>query len=124
MLKSHAQALLLAVSLSTGAALAGVPAAAQAEDVKVPVTAEDHLALAKMYQDEATEYRKEAQHHQQMFEAYKNSVASSPKSPAPASVKKMQQHCQTLAKDAETLAADAEKAAEYHTLRAKELQGT
>lgn len=122
MLKSYVRALLLAVSLTAATAIMMVPTT-YADDVKVPVTAEDHAALAKMYQDKAAEYRKEAQHHQEMFEAYKKSVASSPKSPAPASVKKMQQHCQTLAKDAEKLAADTEKAAEFHTLRARELQG-
>lgn len=35
----------------------------------------------------------------------------------------MQKHCQVLARDAEKSAANADKAAEYHTLRAKELQG-
>jgi hypothetical protein len=123
MLKSHTRALLLAFALSGGAALTSLPATSHAEDVKVPVTADDHLALAKMYQDLAAEYRKEARRHEQMYEAYKKSVATSPKAPTPASVKKMQQHCQALAKDAEKLASDAEKAADYHALRAKELRG-
>jgi hypothetical protein len=123
MLKSQLQALLLAVSLSAGAALTTTVPATHAEDVKIPATVEDHLALAKEYQAKATEYRKEAQRHRDMFEAYKKSAASSPKNPPPASVVKMQQHCQMLAKDADKLAEDAEKAAEYHTFRARELQG-
>ena len=36
---------------------------------------------------------------------------------------KMQKHCSTLAKDATKLADDAQKAAEFHHMRAKELQG-
>jgi hypothetical protein len=35
---------------------------------------------------------------------------------------KMQKHCATLAKDADKLAADSEKAADYYSMRAKELQ--
>ena len=36
---------------------------------------------------------------------------------------KMTKHCEALAKDFEKLAIDVEKAADYHLLRAKELQG-
>lgn len=121
-MRKSVQVFLLAVSLSAGTATLTAPTT-YAEDVKIPATVEDHLALAKMYQDKAAEYHKEAQRHQEMFEAYKKNTASSPKSAPPASVTKMQQHCKTLATDAERLATDAEKAAEYHTLRAKELQG-
>lgn len=121
MFKSRLQALIFAVSLAAGAAVSVVPTT-HAEDVKIPATVEDHLALAKTYQEKAAQYRKEADYHHQMFEAYKKSVASSPKSPNPW-VTKMQKHCQMLAKDAEKMAGDADRAAEYHTLRAKELQG-
>jgi hypothetical protein len=34
-----------------------------------------------------------------------------------------EKHCMTLAKDYEKLATDAEKAADYHLMRAKEMQG-
>jgi hypothetical protein len=123
MLKRQLQALLLAVSLGAGAAITTSVPTTQAEDVKVPSTVEDHLALASEYKAKAAEYRKEAQRHRDMYEAYKKSTASSPKTPPPASVVKMREHCQMLAKDADKLASDAEKAAEYHELRAKELQG-
>ena len=124
MLKSSAQALLLAVSLAAGTGGAvQQPAMAHAEDVKIPVTVEDHLALAKTYQEKGSEYRKEAKRHEEMYAEYAKHVATTPKNPMPASVKKMQQHCQTIAKDALKLAADADKAADYHTLRARELQG-
>ena len=60
-----------------------------------------------------------------MAEAYKKSSATpvdkaQKKNPW---LEKMEKHCQTLASDAEKVAADADKAADYHTLRAKELQG-
>ena len=70
--------------------------------MKVPTTVEDHLALAKSYEQKAAEYRKEAEHHHHMFVAYKSSIASSPKSPPPQSVVKMQKHCQVMARDAVT----------------------
>jgi hypothetical protein len=35
----------------------------------------------------------------------------------------MVKHCEALSKDADRLATDAGKAAQYHMMRAKELQG-
>ena len=91
---------------------------------KAPESAADHLALAKSYQEKATAYRKEAAEHKAMAEAYKKSVPPPPKSGGENPfAKKMEAHCRAIAADAEKLAADDEKAAEYHTLRAKELQG-
>jgi hypothetical protein len=120
----HLQAIMLAMSLATGSMLVSTPASvAAAEDVKVPVTVADHTALAKQYADKATAYKAEAESHRKMAEAYKKSVATTPKAPENPFVKKMEKHCQALAKDADKLAADAQKAAEYHTLRAKELEG-
>lgn len=99
--------------------------AARADEPKVPQTAADHEALAKSYRDQAAQYKKVADDHRAMAEAYKKSVAmpvdkSGKKNPW---LVKMEKHCAMLAKDADKLAADAEKAADYHTLRAKELQG-
>ena len=123
MLKNLVRGSLLALALASGSVVAMSPVG-QAQQAQVPTTVEDHLALAKTYQEKAASYRKEAASHREMFEAYKKSVATSPKTPGPNPwVAKMQKHCQTLAKDADKLAADSEKAAEYHTLRAKELQG-
>jgi hypothetical protein len=92
--------------------------------VKVPQTAADHLALAKSYQEKAVAYKKEVAEHKAMADAYKKSAAPGTKSTGENPwAKKMEEHCRAIAADAEKLAADAEKAAEYHTLRAKELQG-
>jgi hypothetical protein len=92
---------------------------------KVPVTVEDHLALAKQYQDKAATYRKEAQDHREMAAAAREGAlnahkAHGQKDPATA---KMEKHCAALSAAADKLALENEKAAEYHTFRAKELQG-
>ncbi len=107
--------LLALISLSSRAAFA---------ETALPQTAADHEALAKKYHDEAAAYRKEAAEHKEMADAYKKAVPAGTKGGGPNPwTKKMATHCGTIAKDAEALAADADKAAEYHTMRAKELQG-
>lgn len=106
------------------AAFAFTATAAIADDVKIPETTADHEALAKKYKDEAAAYRKTADEHKKMAEAYGRKYPDDPKRNLknPWNVK-MQKHCMAIVKDAEKLATDAEKAAEYHTLRGKELQG-
>ena len=98
-------------------------AASFADEAKVPTTTAEHEALAKQYGDEAAQYKKSADEHKAMAAAY---GAAHPDSKGgvknPWNVK-MQKHCEKLAKDAEKLAADAQKAADYHTVRGKELQG-
>lgn len=123
-MKKHLQAIMLATCLATGSMLVSAAInVAVAEDVKVPVTVADHTALAKQYADKAAAYRGEAESHRKMAEAYRKSVATTPKAPPNPFVAKMDRHCQALAKDADKLAADSQKAADYHTLRAKELEG-
>lgn len=108
-------------ALSVAAVLLPFTAAGQA---KMPQTAEDHLAISKTYREKAATYRKEAADHRAMAEEYKRSVPPGPKGGGENPwAKKMREHCTAIATDAEKLAADAEKAADYHALRAKELQG-
>lgn len=120
---------MVATSLAAGALLVSAPATTYAHDVKVsetvkvPETVADHLALAKDYTEKAASYKAEAEHHRKMAEAYKASVATMPKAPPNPWAKKMEKHCMALVKDAEKLAADAQKAADFHRLRAKELEG-
>jgi predicted O-linked N-acetylglucosamine transferase (SPINDLY family) len=120
---SHFQAIIIALSLATGASFVSVASSACAEDVKVPESVADHMALAKQYTEKAASYKAEAEHHRKMAAAYKASVATTPKAPPNPWAVKMEKHCMALVKDAEKLAADAQKAAEFHTLRAKELEG-
>ena len=94
-----------------------------AQDVKVPQTAAEHEARAKSYKEQAAQYRQAAAEHKQMAVEYgKNrpdmkGVGKNPWG------QKMTKHCAMLAKDFEKLAVDADKAADFHTMRAKEISG-
>lgn len=96
---------------------------ALAEDVKLPQTAAEHEARAKSYRDQAAEFRKGAAEHKQMAAEYAKQHPDMKGSPKNAWTKNMLKHCQMLAKDFEKLAVDAEKAADFHLMRGKELQG-
>lgn len=91
-------------------------------DVKVPQSVEDHTAMAKQYQDKAAANRTEAADHRAMAVAYGKGVPKDKQGQNPWS-SRMNKHCEALALSAEFMAVDEEKAAEYHNLRAKELQG-
>lgn len=110
--------------LCAGALFAAAPAFA--DEPKVPMTAEEHFTLAKQYKEDAAKYKKIADDHRTMADAYRKANPQSRKGwegQKSAKVEAMDKHCATLAKDADKLAADAEKAADFHTLRGKELQG-
>ena len=90
---------------------------------KVPQTAEDHLALANAYADKTAAYREEAALHREMAAASRRlhpDLEGHGRNPWTV---KMEKHCQVIARAADALAAQTQKAADYHTLRAKELQG-
>jgi hypothetical protein len=106
---------LLALSLTLGAF------SAIAEDAKVPVTAEDHLALAKSYTDKAAAWKAEAATHREMAATYAKSHPEGKLGTRNQWNVKMENHCLAIVKDAEKLAADAELAAKMHEIRAKEL---
>jgi hypothetical protein len=109
-------AMLLAIGL-------GLPLMARAEPPTADTVAE-HLAQAQSYRNKASAYRKEAAEHRAMAEAYKRSVPGPSKGGVENPfAKKMEAHCYAIVADAEKLAVDADKAADFHTLRAKELQG-
>ncbi|WP_242338223.1 MULTISPECIES: hypothetical protein [Anaeromyxobacter] len=104
---------LLAALISTSVGLAADPTR---EDrmMKLPETPADHAALAKIYDENAAEWRKEADIHRKMAAEYKKSRGD------PKDVATMEKHCAQLAKDADKLAADAKTMADYHRLRGKE----
>jgi hypothetical protein len=113
------------LALAIFAAFAFTATGSFAEEAKVPETAAEHQAMAKQYTDQAAQFKKVADDHRAMAEAYKKSLTM-PTSKAGQKnpwLAKMEKHCGMLAKDADKVAADATKAAEYHTLRAKELEG-
>ena len=105
------------------AAFALTASASFAEEAKVPTTTAEHEALAKQYKDEAVQYKKIADDHRAMAAAYAKANPDSKGGVKNPFNEKMQKHCKALAADADKLAADAQKAADYHALRAKELQG-
>ena len=105
------------------AAFAFTATAAFADEMKVPTTAAEHEAAAKQYKDQAAQYKKVAAEHEAMAAAYAKTHPDSKGGVKNPWNEKMQKHCKMLAADANKLAADAEKAADFHTLRAKELQG-
>jgi hypothetical protein len=112
------------VTMAVFTAFAFMASASLAEEAKVPQTAAEHQALAKQYTDQAAQFKKVADDHRAMAEAYKKSFPGPSKAGQKNPwVTKMEKHCQMLAKDADKLAADAEKAAEFHTMRAKEVEG-
>jgi len=94
-----------------------------ADDAKVPATTAEHEALAKQYKDEAAQYKKTADDHRAMAAVYAKAHQDSKGGVKNPWNEKMKKHCEALAKDADKLAADAEKAADFHSLRAKELAG-
>ena len=102
-----------------------VVAPAFAGEAKVPTTAEEHFAMAKQYQEQAAAHRKEAQDHRDMAEAYKRSAVDAHKGMGQRNpwVVKMEKHCAAIAAAADKLATEDEKAADFHNLRGKELQG-
>ena len=105
------------------AAFALTATASLAAEAKVPTTAAEHEAMAKQYREQAAQFKKLADDHRAMAAAYA-ATHQPTNGPTPnAGAAKMKKHCEALAKDADTLAADTEKAADYHTMRAKELQG-
>jgi len=113
-------------TILTSLAFAGFVFAAStafADEAKVPTTAAEHDALAKQYKDQAAQYKKVAEEHKAMAAAYANAHPDAKGGAKNPFNEKMQKHCKSLATDAEKLAADADKAADFHTMRAKELQG-
>jgi hypothetical protein len=94
-------------------------------EVKIPTTAEDHLALAKQYREKAATYKKEADEHREMAAKAKSSALNAHKEHGQKDpyVAKMEKHCAAIAAKADALAKAEEKAADFHELRAKELQG-
>ena len=99
---------------------------AMADAPKVPTTVADHEALAKQYKDIVAQNKKIADEHRAMADAAKKSTLSShaaahgQKDP---NTEKMVKHCNAIASAADKLAAEAQKAADYHEMRGKELQG-
>lgn len=109
------------LGLSIALSPAGLLSAEGAQEVKLPVAAEDHLALAKRYEDKAAAAAREATEHEAMLTAaYKAELHS--KAPIKRAYEQMRKHCQPIIRDAKRLAKDMEEFAAWHRMRAAELR--
>lgn len=115
---------ILAAALAGLAALSIPAGQAFAADVtreervaKLPETAADHAAMAQDYADRAAAWHKEAAYHREMAAAYKKSK------PGSKDAVTMEKHCNQIAQEADKLGGEAEVMANYHRMRAKEMEG-
>lgn len=119
-LLTSVRTLLVALTLTTAASIAGAAP-------KPPQTAADHKALAEHYKEKAEALRAEAKEHREMADLYgKKSGAEATERWTGEDVAKSSKviaNHQAMAADADKMAAEAEAAAEYHKLRAQELEG-
>ena len=108
------------------AAFALTATASMAEAPKIPTTVAEHETLAKQYRDQVAQNKTVADDHRAMAEAAKKSTANSHAAAhgqRDPNVEKMVKHCAAIATAADKLATEAQKAADFHEMRAKELQG-
>ncbi len=124
-------AALLAVpaTLASSAAVAGEAAkpspvtSPAAKATKGEMTPEQHLAKAKEYREKAAAYRAEAAVHHKMIEQATQESSSDARVEEDSNVRKTRIHCEAYITKAEALATEAEKFADFHRMRAAELQG-
>lgn len=92
---------------------------------KAPLTVEEHLALVERYRRKAAEYRKEADEHRRMLAGYRRDAAVFPNKSGREFpwFTKLRQRCEGYIQRADALADEAERFAEFHRMRARELQG-
>lgn len=99
----------------------------QETQVAVPQTPDEHLARAASYREKAASYRQEAELHRKMFAAYDkqegNPALQSKSGRELPWVAKMRKHCESYMKEADRMAAEADRFAEFHRMRAEEMQG-
>jgi hypothetical protein len=96
---------------------------ASMHEMRVPQSAADHSEMAEHYKKVAAELREDVEMHKKMLADFGKSVASGPKTGENPYVKKMRLHCEKYIKAAEALAAEADASANFHTMRAKEVEG-
>lgn len=94
-----------------------------AHEMKVPETAQDHLAMAQHYQKIEAQTREEIEMHKKMLADFSKTTVKNPKAGENPYDKNMRLHCAKFNKAAEAMAAEAAESAKFHTLRAKELGG-
>lgn len=89
---------------------------------KVLVTPKEHMAKAEEYSKKAAAYRADAAAHQTMLADFRGQAKTARPDEDPER-REMRIHCEGFISKAEALATEAEHFAEFHRLRAAELQG-
>ena len=114
-----------ALALTFSIALGATPAEAQGQDVRVPQTAQDHLELAALYERVAVHSRGEADSVRKSLQTELRRLASFPNKTGSEFpwVTKLKRAAQPKIDAAEKAAEVAARSADYHRLRAKEVEG-
>ncbi len=101
------------------------PPSADDRAAKAPLTVEEHLALVERYRSKAAEYRNEADEHRKMLAGYRRDAAIFPNKSGREFpwFTRLRQRCEGYIQRADALAHEAERFAEFHRMRARELQG-
>ncbi len=92
-----------------------------ADDVADAVA--EHQKMAGSYAEKIAAQDALIAEHQQMKKDYADRFAINPKVGPPAAIEKMNTHCDLIIADAQKLKADLQEFAQWHTMRAAELQG-
>ncbi|GEM_PF-3329717 len=112
---------------SAGAILVAVFLFASAAAVcadRIPRTAEEHRAMAQSYRMKVVAYEREAETHRLMCEEYKFESSIPKNRPASGpSLMAAQKQCERYARNTADLVETARALSEYHTARAKTLDG-
>ena len=114
-------------SSASPSALGQASPSKQETQAGVPQTADEHTARAAWYREKAASYRQEAELHRRMFADYdkkEGSAALRSKSGRELPwVAKMRKHCEGYMEQAQKMATEADRFAEFHRMRAEEMQG-
>lgn len=112
-----------AILLALGAAAAlagggGAPSGMTPKSAIIPQTPEEHIAMAKQYDQKAAMWRDEAAYHRGLAAEYKK-FSRTPNNPH---VAKMEKHCNAIATEADKLAVEADAMAKEHRQVAAEAE--
>ena len=91
----------------------------------VPTTVEEHMAKVKYYEDQAKAQDVIGAEHEKMYKDYKDQVGFTPKWKRfyAGKIEAMRKHCLAIVQKAEDMANEFLKMAEWHKMRAAEMQG-
>lgn len=110
-------AALLAIGASPYAAAAEAPGGSIEHQVEMAKTKADHEAIAKRFEDEATQLDKQAGEHERLARRYRGGIGVGPKTNA----ESLANHCDSLVKNLRASASEAREMAKLHRAMAHQL---